>query len=50
MTSEAAKQTPPDHDALPWWCWTYRLLRIAVMLTLAYWLSRSGDAFFYQGF
>lgn len=30
--------------------WTYRLLRVTVMLVAAYWLSRTGDAFFYQGF
>ncbi len=35
---------------MPWWRWAYRLLRVAVMLILVYWLSRSGDAFFYQGF
>lgn len=50
MTTETIGNIPPDRDALPWWCWTYRLLRVAVMLILAYWLSRTGDAFFYQGF
>ncbi len=39
-----------DPGAMPWWRWAYRLLRVAVMLILAYWLSRHGDAFFYQGF
>ena len=42
----AADETP----VLPWWRFGFRLLRIAVMLILAFWLSRNGDAFFYQGF
>ena len=50
MTTETIAHTSSAQDALPWWRWAYRLLRIAVMLILAYWLSRSGDAFFYQGF
>jgi len=50
MTTETIAHTSSDRDALPWWRWTYRLMRIAVVLILAYWLSRSGDAFFYQGF
>ncbi len=50
MTTETIVQTPADRDALPWWQWAYRLLRIAVMLILSFWLSRTGDAFFYQGF
>ena len=37
-------------EAMPWWSWGYRLLRVAVMVVLAFWLSRNGDAFFYQGF
>lgn len=32
------------------WRWGYRLLRVMAMLIAAYWLSRTGDAFFYQGF
>lgn len=50
MTTETIVKTPEDHDTMPWWCWTYRLLRVTVMLILAFWLSRTGDAFFYQGF
>lgn len=30
--------------------WAYRLLRVTAMIVAAYWLSRTGDAFFYQGF
>tara|TARA_R110002111_G_scaffold90498_1_gene141012 strand:+ start:89 stop:244 length:156 start_codon:yes stop_codon:yes gene_type:complete len=37
-------------QVLPWWRFAFRLLRVAVMLVLAFWLSRNGDAFFYQGF
>ncbi len=32
------------------WQWGYRLLRVTLMLIAAYWLSRTGDTFFYQGF
>ena len=39
-----------DPETMPFWRWAYRLLRVAVMLILAYWLSHRGDAFFYQGF
>ncbi len=38
------------HESLSAWQWAYRLLRVTIMLVLAYWLSRTGDAFFYQGF
>ena len=51
MVSEVSSpQSSIDRDVLLWWQWAWRLLRVAVMLILAYWLSRSGDAFFYQGF
>jgi hypothetical protein len=50
MTTETTAETHTDHEPMPWWRWAYRLGRVAVMLILAYWLSRTGDAFFYQGF
>lgn len=42
-----------DADAtptIPRWQWVYRLLRVTAMIVAAYWLSRTGEAFFYQGF
>jgi len=39
-----------QQKAMPGWRIALRLLRVAVMLILAFWLSRNGDAFFYQGF
>lgn len=54
MVNKAVKQDVADDTreaaAMPWWRWGYRLLRVAVMVVLAFWLSRNGDAFFYQGF
>lgn len=35
---------------LTWWRWAYRLTRVLIMIVLAYWLSRTGETFFYQGF
>ncbi len=35
---------------LTWWQWTYRLIKIVLMIVAAYWLSRTGETFFYQGF
>ncbi len=35
---------------MPWWRWAYRLMRVTVMIIAAYWLSRTGETFFYQGF
>ena len=48
MNESVAEKEPGD--ALSGWQWTYRLMRVTVMLVAAYWLSRTGDAFFYQGF
>jgi hypothetical protein len=51
VVSETGGQvTVGGREALSWWQWAWRLLRVAVMLILAFWLSRSGDAFIYQGF
>lgn len=43
--SDADATTP-----MPKWRWAYRLLCVMAMIIAAYWLSRTGEAFFYQGF
>jgi hypothetical protein len=50
MTDTKDTQQPIDQVAMPLWRWAYRLMRVVVMVILAFWMSRSGDAFFYQGF
>ncbi len=37
-------------EKLAWWQWAYRLIKIVLMIIAAYWLSRTGETFFYQGF
>ncbi len=50
MNDQDKHVTVGDTQATPGWRFGFRLLRVAVMLVLAFWLSRNGDAFFYQGF
>ncbi len=50
MTDQSDNAASVRSEPMPPWRWAYRLLRVVVMLLMAYWLSNSGDAFFYQGF
>ncbi len=50
MTDHTDRPTSNGFNTRVFGWWACRLVYVAAMLILAYWLSRTGDAFFYQGF